>query len=124
MITSPVTDAGYSRGFTTDERGAPRPYDFTSIPNAAGGDGSDIGAFELGTADVGLDIISNGVVVSWPGYYGDFLLQSSTNLGGSNNWITVTDMPALVGNQFLITIRPPNPNFGSMFFRLMNTNSP
>jgi CSLREA domain-containing protein len=32
---------------TTDQRGAPRPFDNPSIPNAAGGDGSDIGGFEV-----------------------------------------------------------------------------
>jgi CSLREA domain-containing protein len=30
-----------------DQRGQPRPFDIPSIPNAPGGDGSDIGAFEL-----------------------------------------------------------------------------
>lgn len=32
---------------TSDQRGMMRPVDIASIPNAAGGDGSDIGAFEL-----------------------------------------------------------------------------
>jgi hypothetical protein len=31
----------------TDQRGLPRPYDQPAVPNAPGGDGSDIGAFEL-----------------------------------------------------------------------------
>ena len=34
-----------------NQRGSPRPVDFTSKPNAAGGDGSDIGAFELQQSD-------------------------------------------------------------------------
>ncbi len=34
-------------GLNTDQRGFPRPVDFASIPNAPGGDGSDIGAFEV-----------------------------------------------------------------------------
>ena len=51
-----MTDQGYSFGSTTDERGAPRPYDFISIPTP-GGDGSDIGAFELGSSDLGLDVV-------------------------------------------------------------------
>jgi hypothetical protein len=44
---SPAIDQGNSFGINTDQRGYPRPYDFPSIPNAPGGDGSDIGAFEL-----------------------------------------------------------------------------
>lgn len=40
-------DRGNSFGYATDQRGLPRPSDFASISNAEGGDGSDIGAFEL-----------------------------------------------------------------------------
>ena len=45
---SPAIDQG-RRAFLelTDQRGLSRPSDFGAIPNAAGGDGSDIGAFEL-----------------------------------------------------------------------------
>ena len=42
---SPVIDAGSAFGLTTDQRGLPRPADFTALPNAD--DGSDIGAVEL-----------------------------------------------------------------------------
>jgi hypothetical protein len=46
MTGSPAIDAGSSAGLTTDQRGDPRPFDFSGIPNGAG-DGSDIGAFEV-----------------------------------------------------------------------------
>jgi hypothetical protein len=36
---------------TTDQRGVTRPTDNPSIANAAGGDGSDIGAYEVGAAN-------------------------------------------------------------------------
>ena len=42
---SPVIDAGSAFGLTTDQRGLPRPADFTALPNAD--DGSDVGAVEL-----------------------------------------------------------------------------
>jgi len=45
---SPAIDQGNSFRIHTDQRGQHRPYDYDSIPNALGGDGSDIGAFELG----------------------------------------------------------------------------
>jgi hypothetical protein len=47
--TSPAVDRGAAFGLATDQRGLPRPFDFSSAPNssAAGADGSDIGAFEL-----------------------------------------------------------------------------
>ena len=40
-------DRGNSFGSAIDQRGLPRPSDFASISNSEGGDGSDIGAFEL-----------------------------------------------------------------------------
>ncbi|MEK6277680.1 MAG: choice-of-anchor Q domain-containing protein [Actinomycetota bacterium] len=49
--TSPALDKGSGTG--TDQRGLPRPFDFTTVANsaAAGANGADIGAFELqGTA--------------------------------------------------------------------------
>ena len=44
---SPAIDKGNSFGLTTDQRGEERPSDFAAVANAIGGDGSDIGAFEL-----------------------------------------------------------------------------
>lgn len=40
-------DQGKSFGLTTDQRGDTRPCDQASVTNAAGGDGSDVGAFEV-----------------------------------------------------------------------------
>ncbi|PYK69911.1 MAG: hypothetical protein DME45_00200 [Verrucomicrobia bacterium] len=49
---SPAIDKGTSVGLTgtltTDQRGFARTVDNSSIPNASGGDGTDIGAFEFG----------------------------------------------------------------------------
>ncbi|MGI8436491.1 MAG: choice-of-anchor Q domain-containing protein [Chthoniobacterales bacterium] len=48
---SPAIDQGGAvAGVTTDQRGFPRPVDDPAIPNAPGGDGSDIGAFEVAGA--------------------------------------------------------------------------
>jgi CSLREA domain-containing protein len=44
-------DKGNSFGLATDQRGASRPFDAPNLPNANGGDGSDIGAVE---GDVGV----------------------------------------------------------------------
>jgi hypothetical protein len=112
-----VTDAGFSFGQTTDQRGAPRPYDFVSIPNAAGGDGSDIGAFELGSTEVGLGMAGKNVVLSWPSYYGDLTLQSATSLQSSHNWSPVAEPRVQVGNQLIVTLPADEP---VRFFRLSN----
>ncbi|HKO38955.1 MAG TPA: choice-of-anchor Q domain-containing protein [Solirubrobacterales bacterium] len=44
---SPAIDRGESFGSDSDQRGLPRPSDFLTISNTEGGDGADIGAFEL-----------------------------------------------------------------------------
>jgi hypothetical protein len=50
---SPAIDRGASDGLLTDQRGSARPSDFPGIANAAGGDGSDIGAVEVAGGAVG-----------------------------------------------------------------------
>ena len=67
--TSPAIDAGSSAGLTTDQRAQPRPVDQTSVPNAVGGDGADIGAFErapISRLSVIRDGSGSGVVTSSP----------------------------------------------------------
>ena len=51
LPNSPAVDKGDSFGIHEDQRGRRRPYNFHGIRNAAGGDGSDIGAFELDRGD-------------------------------------------------------------------------
>jgi hypothetical protein len=49
---SPALDKGNSFGTTTDQRGGLRPHDMPAVPNASGGDGADIGAYEVQAIDV------------------------------------------------------------------------
>ena len=51
QCTSPAIDKGKAFGLTTDQRGGARPFDLADgvYANAAGGDGSDIGAYETQT---------------------------------------------------------------------------
>ncbi len=44
---SPAIDKGHSSGSNTDQRGFARPVDTSVIGNPPGGDGSDIGAYEV-----------------------------------------------------------------------------
>jgi CSLREA domain-containing protein len=50
LCDSPVIDAGKSFDGGEDQRGLTRPVELADFPNAAGGDGSDIGAVELQTS--------------------------------------------------------------------------
>ncbi len=50
--TSPALDAAVAAGLATDQRGLARA-DLASVANAPGGDGADVGAFELQPGEVG-----------------------------------------------------------------------
>jgi len=108
---SPAIDKGKSFGATTDQRGQPRPFDFASVTNAAGGDGSDIGAFELNpqarfisiTALADRQIQLQGAGLSNFTYS----IQANTNLAVTN-W-------ALIGNATAN---------GSGIFSFTDTNAP
>lgn len=56
-------DRGNSFGATTDQRGLPRPSDFPAISNKEGGDGSDIGAFEVQAPPIDLPAPSPPILV-------------------------------------------------------------
>ncbi|HMI81829.1 MAG TPA: choice-of-anchor Q domain-containing protein [Solirubrobacterales bacterium] len=47
LENSPALDRGSAFGSAVDQRGLPRPIDLATVSNAEGGDGSDVGAFEL-----------------------------------------------------------------------------
>jgi hypothetical protein len=50
LAGSIAIDQGNSSGETTDQRGSTRPCDDATIANPSGGDGADVGAFEVQTA--------------------------------------------------------------------------
>ena len=62
LAGSPALDAGNST-LITDQRGLTRPVDLTATANAAGGDGSDIGAFEFQPEPSSLVVTTNLDVV-------------------------------------------------------------
>ena len=53
LAGSVAIDKGHSTGATADQRGQTRPCDLASVSNAAGGDGSDSGSYELQGACLG-----------------------------------------------------------------------
>jgi hypothetical protein len=70
-------DQGKSFGVTTDQRGIARPADYASIPNATGGDGSDIGAVEVWPAapQLNIQVVGTNVLLCWSTNAPDFRLQ-------------------------------------------------
>ena len=79
LTGSPAIDKGFSFGLTTDQRGLTRPFDNPSITNATGGDGSDIGAFEVQAGTTAASVSISGRVMTENGR------------GIRNVWITLTD---------------------------------
>jgi hypothetical protein len=53
-LSSPALDQGMSGGLTTDQRGSTRPVRFPDVPKPSGGDGADIGAFEVQSGPAGV----------------------------------------------------------------------
>jgi len=111
---SPAIDQGNSFGLATDQRGAPRPFDYPLVTNADGGDGSDIGAYESASPAPNIQLSAGNVILSWPTYYGDVELQSVTNLS-LNNWNVVAGTPAAGDGQFTVTNNTSDDN---RFYRL------
>ena len=68
-LTSPAIDHGVAGGLTTDQRGFARTADLLAVPNAIGGDGTDIGAVEHRDADSDgiADLADNCLATANPG---------------------------------------------------------
>jgi hypothetical protein len=95
MTGSPAIDKGKLQGgVTTDQRGRTRPFDNTSIPSATGGDGSDIGAFEVNAPEPQISVRR---VLAVDSFGPEILMRDSldfsqgfTNEVGSETPITLT----------------------------------
>ena len=86
LAGSPAIDAG-NTPFTSDQRGRVRPFDFAGVANAAGGNGSDIGAFELNeTPQSGANFVVNQITDTDDGVCGptDCTLREAINAAQGN----------------------------------------
>ena len=57
---------------------------------------------------------TNTAVVAWPAPSTGFVLQQNTNLI-TTNWVTVTNIPIVVGSENHVIVNPPT---GNRFYRL------
>jgi hypothetical protein len=73
---SPALDKGNSSSLITDQRGQVRPYDNPLLANAAGGNGADMGAFEVPQTP-SADLVTIGGRVTTSGLKGGRNLYSS-----------------------------------------------
>jgi uncharacterized repeat protein (TIGR03803 family) len=88
----------------------------TTFIGGANGDGT---VFRLSVPEPTLSIELSGshVVLSWPSWASDLLLQQTTNLA-SGNWTAVTNTPVVTNLQNQVTLAPPSS--GNTFYRLIH----
>ncbi|MCY7346298.1 MAG: VCBS repeat-containing protein, partial [Pyrinomonadaceae bacterium] len=85
LTRSPAIDKGNSPAIITDQRGQVRPFDNPLVPNAPGGNGADIGAFERTFSPTPFDFDGDGkadVSVFRPSNGAWYLQQSSAGFTG------------------------------------------
>ncbi|HEX8567524.1 MAG TPA: carboxypeptidase-like regulatory domain-containing protein [Pyrinomonadaceae bacterium] len=83
---SPAIDAGINSGAATDQRGFARRVDLPSTPNAAGGDGTDIGAYELQSSPTAASVTISGRVITSNGRGLFNALVALTNENGETRY--------------------------------------
>ncbi len=114
LPASPAIDAGNSSGLALDQRNRQRPFDLSHRTNAAGGDGSDIGAFELNPPILSIAPSDTNAVLSWSTDDSGYTLQSTATLSPPA-WAAVPGTPAIVSQRYSVTNGPMT---GSQFYRL------
>ncbi len=84
---SPAIDAAVNLGWSRDQRGRPRTCDSREVPNSPGGDGTDIGAFELEQSLCFTEVqrVGNHIQLTFPSTTGRsyFIEHSVSPTGGS-----------------------------------------
>ena len=83
LFGSPAIDQGNSFGLTTDQRGSARPVDNPSIINATGGNGADIGAFEVQLAPTAAQVTIGGRAITANGRGISNVIISLTDASGT-----------------------------------------
>jgi hypothetical protein len=78
--SSPVIDAGKAFALAKDQRGDTRPTDLSGFPNAAGGDGTDIGSVEVQPSEV---LPAIGALSPSTGQAGAQVVITGTHLGSA-----------------------------------------
>ena len=102
--TSPAIDAGLcgESGTEIDARGAVRPFDVVAVPNAPGGDGCDIGAFEregaLATVHIGLNVADSIDPVA-----------SGTGVGNLVYTVALSSLGSAAANSIAVAVTLPLP---------------
>jgi CSLREA domain-containing protein len=84
LVGSPAIDAGNS-ALTSDQRGQPRPIDDPTVVNAAGGNASDIGAYEAHNLEVNSTADTDDGLCRAPGTGNGCTLREAVNAANAEN---------------------------------------
>ena len=125
QATSPAIDQGNRNalaGVSVDQRNEPRSFDDPNVPNAAGGDGSDIGAYEADIRAIATSKSSSNFILQFTTVLGHtYEVQSRPSLT-SGTWSTVnntTPAPPIAGTGGVVIVTVPSAfAFSSGFYRL------
>jgi hypothetical protein len=117
LFGSPAIDQGLSNGLLTDERGSSRPVLLANSFVAAGGDGSDIGAFEFSAPVLAIAKVPSGIRLSWSTNYPGYVVAWQATSQPSGAWTHLAITPAIVGSEYVVT---DSAIAGNKFYRLTN----
>jgi hypothetical protein len=85
----------------------------SAFPNSGLG---KLGGVNLQPASLLLSLTGSGGLAAWAGNGVGLALYTTTNLGAASSWMPLTNLPALISNQWQVPF--PLPSNGSQFFRL------
>ncbi|NOS69071.1 MAG: hypothetical protein HOP33_03990 [Verrucomicrobia bacterium] len=127
VVTWPLFGTGYFLQATTNLTATSSWSDVTNQPVianlqytvtnglSAGSRFYRLSKFSSGSPALQARVAGGNIVVSWPTSTTSYTLEATTNLTAPNSWTTVTNMPAFVDSQSMVT----NPiTTGSRFYRL------
>ena len=121
QANSPAIDKGKMFTAISDQRSEPRPFNDPNIPNAAGGDGSDIGAYEADLRLNSFTRITNDLQLMFTTIVGkNYQLQSISNLG-SGTWGSFGGVAAGTGGVVSLTATGAFSQPAPKFFRALQT---
>ena len=137
---SPAIEAGNSTSSGTDQRGFARPVDDPGVPNASGGDGSDIGAYEVQANQLpgcrNLNTVVNNIGDSGAGSLRDVIanvcagstITFASNVRGvitlASSELVVNKSLSIIGpGANLLSVQRTIASDTSPFFRIFNLSS-
>ncbi|HYV30396.1 MAG TPA: choice-of-anchor tandem repeat GloVer-containing protein, partial [Candidatus Binatia bacterium] len=88
---------------------------YGTTPNGGANGFGTVFRLNVPTLSLNIELSGSHIVLSWPSWASDLLLQQTPDLTASN-WMAVTNSPAVTNLQNQVTLAPPSS--GNTFYRL------